>query len=163
MAVKKFRIVKGEWSTFLKDFNRQNQCRRFDLIEGDSSPNASGAVFLGVVYEPRANKIEIYAGESDPARAGRIVHAVDAPRAVYLIRDDELPNPVIGLNIQGPPGTPMVSLQFHATDAGDVKTQWTTSIAHALYIERGMVEGNDLGDWFEAERIIQNTLENFLD
>lgn len=162
MSVKKFRIVKGEWSTFLKDFNRQNQCRRFDLMEGDT-PNASGAVFLGIVYEPNANRIEIYAGESNPNEPGRLVHAVESPRAVYLVRDDDLPDPLVGLNIQGPPGSPMVSLQFHATSAQEVMTHWTTGIAHSLYLMRDMREGDELQDWFEAERIINNTLKGFID
>ncbi len=162
MAIKKFRIVKGEWSTFLKDFNRQNQCRRFDLMEGDNS-NASNAVFLGIVYEPHANKIEIYAGESTPSEPGRLVHAVESPRAVYLVRDDELPDPLVGLNIQGPSGSPMVSLQFHTVSAQEVMTHWTTGMAHSIYLMRDAQEGDALQDWFEAERIIKNTLERFIE
>ncbi|MEZ0328200.1 MAG: DUF2934 domain-containing protein [Dissulfuribacterales bacterium] len=162
MPVKKFRIVKGEWSTFLKDFNRQNQCRRFDLMEGDNL-NASGAVFLGIVYEPNANKIEIYAGESNPAEPGRLVHSVESPRAVYLVKDDDLQDPLVGLNIQGPSGNPMVSLQFHAVSVQEVMTNWTTGIAYSIYLSRDMQEGDELRDWFEAERIIKNTLERFID
>lgn len=162
MAVKKFRIVKGEWSTFLKDFNRQNQCRRFDLMEGDNT-NASNAIFLGIVYEPHPNKIEIYVGESTPSEPGRLVHAVESPRAVYLVRDDDLPNPLVGLNIQGPPGSPMVSLQFHTVSPQDVMTQWTTGIAYSIYLTRNIHEGDELQDWFEAERIIKNTLERFIE
>lgn len=162
MAVKKFRIVKGEWSTFLKDFNRQNQCRRFDLMEGDN-PNALNTIFLGIVYEPHANKIEIYAGESNSTEPGRLVHTVESPRAVYLVRDDELPDPFVGLNIQGPPGNPMVSLQFHTVSSQEVMQQWTTSIAHSIYLMRDRQEGDALRDWFEAERIIKNTLERFIE
>jgi hypothetical protein len=163
MAVKKFRIVKVEWSTFLKDFNRQNQCRRFTLSEGNNTPNASDAIFLGIVYEPRANRIEIYAGDANPAEPGRLVHAVESPRAVYLIRDDESPDPLVGLNIQGPPGTPVVSLQFTETSIQETKTQWTTELAHAIYLTRNIEDGDALKDWFEAERIIKKTLEGFIE
>ncbi len=162
MAVKKTRILKKDWPGFIKDFNLQNQFRRAYLLLGDRAVvSQPGLPLAGLAYEPEARKIEIYFGQDDPHALTHMVHAVEVPRALYLIRDDEAPNPVAGLQIQAAPGTPMVYIYFADENPYEVRAQWTSHLAYALFLERGREHGADQQDWYDAERRIEEALARF--
>ena len=164
MAIKKTRILKKDWPTFIKDFNLQNQFRRAYLLVGEEPVvSEPGLPLAGLAYEPEARKIEIYFGKDDPHALTHMAHVVDIPRALYLIRDEDALNPVVGLQIQAAPGTPMVYIYFADENPYEVRAQWTSSLAYALFLERGQEHGADQHDWYNAERLIEKALAPFIE
>ena len=162
MAQKKMRILKSEWGSFLKDFNRMNQYRWAAVSLGDDFiVGEPGMPLLGIDYDERARRVEIFLGTADPDNLTHLAHAVDVPRAIYLIRDDEASNPVIGLQIQGAPGTKMTRILFLEASPEVSRESWVAAVAHNLYLRRGMEPGADQADWFTAEEIIENICSNY--
>ncbi len=162
MAEKKTRILKKEWKSFLKDFNRMNQYRRAVVQIGDDYiVGEPGMPLLGIDYDDRARRVEIFLGTTDPDNLVHLAHAVDVPRAIYLIKDEEAPNPVVGLQVQGAPGTGMTRIVFVDTECEDGRQKWVAAVAHTLYERRGMEPGADQEDWFRAERIIEAVCKKY--
>ncbi|UKL13031.1 DUF2934 domain-containing protein [Dissulfurimicrobium hydrothermale] len=163
MAPKKTRIIKGEWQSFIRDFNRQNQFRLATFVLGENTIiGGQGAVFVGLSYEPKANKMEVYFGGQDAAHPLNLAHTINGPRAVYLVNDYEADNPVIGLNIQGAPGSRTAYLAFAENSPGEGRRHWTSCIAYHIYENRGMACGLDQQDWYEAESVIEDVSRRFL-
>ena len=106
--MKKMRILKNEWPSFVKEFNRQNQFRRATLTLGeDVVVGEPGLPMVGLAYDTEERKVDIYLGGMDTENLAHLSHGVEVPRALYLITDEEASNPVMGVQIQGPPGTSM--------------------------------------------------------
>jgi hypothetical protein len=165
MAPKKTRINKNEWPSFIRDFNRQNQFRLATMSLGDKMMiGEPGAVLIGIAYEPKANKIEVYFGGHDKENPSRLAHTINGPRAIYLVRDYEASasNPVAGINIQGAPGSQTAYIAFLEISPEEAKQRWTSSLAYNIYEGRGMACGFDQEDWYEAELIIDKVSRPFL-
>ncbi len=157
MPEKKQRILKKEWKQFLKDFNRMNQYRRATVQIGDDYiVGEPGMPLLGIDYDESARRVEIFLGTTDPDNLIHLAHAVDVPRAIYLIKDEEAINPVIGLQIQGAPGTKLTRIKFLDISCEDAREKWVAAVAHTLYERRGMEPGADQEDWFQAEKKIES-------
>ncbi len=163
MASKKKRILKKEWADFLRDFNRRNQFRRTNITLGeDLLIGNPGMPLAGLLYQPGAKRVEVYLGGAGPEDLAFMAHAVNAPRAIYVIEDSEAPNPVVGLQIQGPPKTRMTYVTFQDSDPEEVRCQWTANVAYSLFEKRGKEPGDDQRDWYEAEQLIRSTMERFV-
>ncbi len=164
MAEKKQRILKKDWITFLKDFTRMNQSRRAMVTIGDDTiVGEHGMPLIGVDYDEKGRRVEIFLGTTDPDNLTHLAHAVDVPRAIYLIRDEEAPNPVVGLQIQGKPKTPMTRIRFVDADQATGLHFWVAAVAHTLYERRGGVPGDDQGDWFRAEQAVQDVCKKMIE
>jgi len=163
--MKKTRILKNEWPSFIKDFNRQNQFRRATLTVGeDSVIGEPGLPLVGLAYDEGERKVDIYLGGMDTKNLAHLSHSVEVPRAVYLITDPEAPNPVIGAQVQGAPGTGMAYLIFKDEMSENVKCQWIANVAYSLFEIRGeKVHGEDQKDWYDAERLIKETITPFVE
>ncbi len=163
MASKKTRILKKEWPNFIKEFNRQNQFRRATIFLGDDVLIGSpGLPLTGLAYDPEERKVEIYLGGTNPESLAFLAHTVNVPRAIYIIEDSDAPNPVVGLQIQGPPKTQMTYVTFQESEPGEVRSQWIANVAYALYERRGKVPGDDQRDWYEAEQLINEVANKFV-
>ncbi|MBW2162968.1 MAG: DUF2934 domain-containing protein [Deltaproteobacteria bacterium] len=163
--MKKMRILKNEWPSFVKDFNRQNQFRRATLTLGeDVVVGEPGLPLVGLDFDPEERRVDIYLGGMDTENLAHLGHSVEVPRALYLIRDEEASNPVIGVQIQGPPRTSMAYVMFEDVMPENVKCQWITNVAYNLFEIRGeKVHGEDQKDWYEAERLINETIIPFVE
>jgi hypothetical protein len=163
--MKKMRILKNEWPSFVKDFNRQNQFRRATLTLGeDMVVGEPGLPLVGLAYDPEERRVDIYLGGMDTENLAHLSHGVEVPRALYLIRDEEASNPVKGVQVQGPPGTAMAYVMFGDEMPEDVKYQWIANVAYSLFKMRGeKVHGEDQKDWYEAERLINETIVSFVE
>ena len=162
--MKKMRILKNEWPSFVKEFNRQNQFRRATLTLGeDVVVGEPGLPMVGLAYDTEERKVDIYLGGMDTENLAHLSHGVEVPRALYLITDEEASNPVMGVQIQGPPGTSMVYVMFENEIPEKVKYQWIANVAYCLFeIRGGKVHGEDQKDWYDAERLIKETVVPFL-
>ena len=166
MAAKKMRILKNEWPSFVRDFNRQNQFRRATLTLGEEAAvGEPGMPLVGLTYDPEERRVGIYLGGMDTDNLAHLVHDVKVPRALYLIRDEEASNPVRGVQIQGAPGTDMAYLMFKDEMPEETKYQWIANVAYGLFEMRGGegAYGEDQKDWYEAERIITETVTPFVE
>ncbi len=163
MASKKTRILKKEWPDFVKDFSRQNQFRRVTLLLGDDVLVGSpGLPLAGVTYDPEDRKLEVYLGISDSGDPVRAFHSVEVPRAIYLIKDDDAPNPVVGLQIQGAPKTRMSFVYLQDSDPDEARFQWIANVAFSIYEARGKTPGDDQADWFQAEALVNEVASRFV-
>ncbi|MEA3386228.1 MAG: hypothetical protein U9Q89_07250 [Thermodesulfobacteriota bacterium] len=162
--MKKMRILKNEWPSFVKNFNRQNQFRRTSLTLGeDVVVGGPGLPLVGLDYDPEKRKVDIYLGGMDTENLAHLSHSIEVPRALYLITDEEASNPVLGMQIQGPPGTSMAYVMFEDEIPENVRCQWVTNVAYSFFEMRGeKVHGEDQKDWYEAERLIKETMVPFL-
>ncbi len=163
MAEKKIRILKRDWETFLKDFNRMNQSRPATVSIGDDYiVGDPGMPLLGLDYDEHARRVEIFLGTTDPDNLTHLAHVVEVPRAIYLIRDDDAPNPVVGVQIQAGPGTKMTRISFLEDSQETAREKWVSAISHTIYERRGMEPGSDQEDWFTAEEIIESVCSEYL-
>ncbi|PXF59132.1 MAG: hypothetical protein C4B58_04245 [Deltaproteobacteria bacterium] len=162
--MKKMRILKNEWPSFVKNFNRQNQFRRASLTLGeDVVVGEPGLPLVGLAYDPEERRVDIYLGGTDTENLAHLSHGVEVPRALYLITDEEASNPVVGVQIQGPPGTSMAYVMFEDEMLENVRCHWIANVAYTLFeIRGGKVHGHDQKDWYEAERLIKETIIPFL-
>ena len=162
--MKKMRILKNEWPSFVKDFNRQNQFRRVTLTLGeDIVVGEPGLPLVGLAYDQEGRKVDIYLGGMDTENLAHLSHGVEVPRALYLITDEEASNPVMGVQIQGPPGTSMAYVMFENEMPENVRCQWIANVAYSLFEMRGgKVHGEDQKDWYDAERLIKETIITFV-
>jgi hypothetical protein len=163
--MKKMRILKNEWPSFVKEFNRQNQFRRATLTLGeDVVVGEPGLPLIGLAYDTEKRKVDIYLGGMDTENLAHLSHSVEVPRALYLITDEEASNPVMGVQIQGPPGTSMTYVMFGDEMPEIVKYQWIANVAYNLFEMRGgKVYGEDQKDWYDAERLIKETVIPFVE
>jgi hypothetical protein len=163
--MKKMRVLKNEWPSFVKDFNRQNQFRRVILTLGeDVVVGEPGMPLVGLAHDTEERKVDIYLGGMDTENLAYLSHSVEVPRALYLITDEEASNPVMGVQIQGPPGTSMAYVMFGDEMPEIVKYQWIANVAYSLFERRGgKVYGEDQKDWYDAERLIKETVIPFVE
>ena len=163
--MKKTRILKNEWPSFVKNFNRQNQFRRATLSLGeDLVVGEPGMPLVGLVYNSEERKVDIYLGGTDIENLTHLSHSVEVPRALYLITDEEVSSQVMGLQVQGSPGTNMVYMMFKDEMPENVRSQWIANVAYSLFEMRGgeMAHGEDQKDWYEAERLINEVIIPFV-
>ncbi len=163
--MKKMRILKNEWPSFVKDFNRQNQFRRATLGLGeDIVVGQPGMPLVGLAYDPEKRRVDIYLGGTDTENLAHLSHGIEVPRALYLITDEEAPNPVIGVQVQGPPGTSTAYVMFEDEMPEKAKYQWIANVAYSLHeMKGGKGHGDDQKDWYEAERLINETIIPFVE
>jgi len=162
MGVKKERILKRDWESFLEDFNRDNRFRaavvrlKDNVLEGDW-----GRPFIGINYDPEERVAKIYLGVPQPDDPIKPVYEVKVPRAFWQIVDGDDTTKVLGIQIQPKPGEPMVYITFEDIAPEEVKNRWLQEMAYALYLKRGMEHGKDQEDWFTAENIVEEAINNF--
>jgi hypothetical protein len=163
--MKKMRILKNEWPSFVKDFNRQNQLRRATLTLGEEVVvGEPGLPLVGLDYDAEERRVDIYLGGTDTENLAHLSHGVEVPRALYLITDEEASNPVVGVQVQGPPGTSTAYVMFGDEMPEIVKYQWIANVAYSLFEMRGgQVYGEDQKDWYEAERLINEAITPFVE
>ena len=163
--MKKMRILKNEWPSFVKDFNRQNQFRRATLTLGeDVIVGEPGMPLVGLAYDPEERRVDIYLGGTDTENLAHLSRGIEVPRALYLITDEEASNPVMGVQVQGSPGTGMVYVMFGDEMPEKAKYQWIANVAYSLYeMKGGKGHGDDQKDWYEAERLINETIIPFVE
>ena len=162
--MKKTRILKNEWPSFVKDFNRQNQFRRATLSLGeDLVVGKPGMPLVGLVYDSEERRVDIYLGGTDIENLAHLSHSVEVPRALYLITGEEVSSPVMGVQVQGSPGTSMVYVMFKDEMPENIKNQWIANVAYNFFKIRGEeVHGEDQKDWYEAERLINEAIISFV-
>ena len=120
-----------------------------------------GLLLAGLDYDPQARNVDIFLGGMNPHKLTHLVHSVNVPRAVYLIEDKEAEHPVIGVQIQGAPNTPMTYILFSDANPKENVRQWTAEVAYSLFEMRGEVHGGDQEDWYEAETLIRKISSRF--
>lgn len=163
MASKKTRILKKEWPDFIREFNRQNQFRRATVLLGDEVLVGSpGLPLAGLTYDPEGRRMEVCLGVSNPQDPVRVFHSVEVPRAVYLLQDDDAPNPVVGLQIQGAPKSRMSFIYLQDVNPDGARLQWIANVAFSIYEAKGKTQGDDQADWYQAEALVNEVASRFV-
>ncbi|NPA48936.1 MAG: DUF2934 domain-containing protein [Thermodesulfobacteria bacterium] len=150
--MKKERILKKDWQEFLKKFNAEQQFRPVCVLVGGHEV-CRDMPFLGLVYEPKKNDVEVIVGGIDIEHTAHLIHTLSSPRAIYVLREN---GEVRGIEVQSAKDDNLV-VEFIGPpeEAQRVKRELIEKIAYQLYERRGKEPGKALDDWLEAERIVE--------
>lgn len=158
MAVKKNRVLKKDWDTFIADFNEGKRFGLVNVFEGEFEVRSS-VPLVGILYDEDLRKMIVFAGTEDPDSVCDPVCDMDVPRGVYSMTDSEN-DQICGLQIQGKPGTSMIRVECCDEDSDAGRHDWIKSVAQALYERRGEEEGAPEEDWLQAEKIVEDGIKD---
>ncbi|MFH1688416.1 MAG: DUF2934 domain-containing protein [bacterium] len=158
-------IKRNNWSRFCRSFSANNLLRPARVeIERDGQrivPTAECFPFLGLALSKRGRFIDglqVVAGQPQgEAVALPIVEIMD-PAEVILEqtkngRDQRL-------RLTSKDGTVAV-VELAETEPVNAYQELLSKVAYSLYESRGYGHGNDRNDWFDADRRLRETIEQF--
>ncbi|NPB09567.1 MAG: DUF2934 domain-containing protein [Thermodesulfobacteria bacterium] len=150
--MKKERILKKDWPSFLKRFNAEQQFRPVRVLVGGQEI-CRDLPFMGLVYEDKKKDIELFVGGVDVERPTHLMHTLVSPRAIYVLKEN---GDVRGIEIQSAKD-PNVTVEFIGPpeEAQRVKRELIEKIAYELYLRRGKEPGKALDDWLKAEKLVE--------
>jgi len=152
-------IKKNEWLRFCKSFNVANQYRPNKLIVKSKNNDVSSmslTPFMGMSLRKKGRTIGTLQLCAGRARAEDIVEPVmtiKEPERISLEKDQQGND--TRLRIWSKDGTE-VTLELTGDKETDQYQQLIEQIAYSLFEHRGHSSGQDMGDWFEAERLVKN-------
>ncbi len=157
--MKKERILKKDWPTFLKNFNAEHQFRPVRISVGGQEI-CHDLPFMGLVYEAKKKDVEVFVGGVDVERPSHLIHTLVSPRAIYVLREN---GDVKGIEVQSAKD-PNVTVEFIGPpeEAQRLKKELIEKIAYEFYLRRGKEPGKALEDWLEAERLVDKVAKLYV-
>ncbi|SYZ74472.1 hypothetical protein TRIP_C90100 [Candidatus Zixiibacteriota bacterium] len=156
-------ITKNSWPKFFRTFNSANLYRLADIsiIDKNESSNrvASNLTFLGLGLEKKGRLIDslrFFAGSWNPEKPAESFLAVRQPSKIFVEKDDRGFDRTV--RVQAKDGTEAI---MHLS--GDSRPEpLVEKVAYSIYEKRGRSDGNDMGDWLQAEKIVKKTQESLI-
>lgn len=151
-------IKRTDWPRFCKKFNASNQLRHITLHVSDKhgdNTTIALAPFMGVTLRKKgrqADGFQIFTGWADPEHVTRPVLTIEEPSKIMLEQDGSGCDH--RLVIYGNNGT-TVRMELFGEKTEDMEKSLVQQVAYSLYERRGYTDGNDMGDWFEAEQKVR--------
>jgi hypothetical protein len=151
-------ITRNSWSKFFRTFNSTNLYRQanISIIDKNESTNrvASNLTFLGLGLEKKGRLIDslrVYAGSWNPEKPAESILSVRQPAKIYLEKDDGGFDRLV--RVRAKDGTEAIMELF-----GESRPEpLVEKVAYTIYERRGRTHGNDMDDWFQAEKIVRET------
>jgi hypothetical protein len=151
-------IKRTEWGRFCKKFNATNQFRHITLhITGKNGEQTTGALapFMGITLRKKGRQIDgfqIFTGWADPEQVTRPVMTIEEPSRILIEKDsDDRDHRLV---IHGNGGT-TVRIELFGDKTEEMERSLVEQVAYSIYERRGYTDGNDMGDWFEAEQKVR--------
>ncbi|UCD94888.1 MAG: DUF2934 domain-containing protein [Candidatus Zixiibacteriota bacterium] len=149
-------IKRNAWSKFCRKFSSDNQFRWMKINMIDRTKNESRFAgdfpFIGLSLEKKGRLIDglqLVAGWTDPDRVSRPILSIKDPATVML--EQEKDGTTTALKVMTRDGS---EAMIHLMGARD-PNWFVEKLAYSLYERRGYEHGNDMGDWFEAEKKVR--------
>lgn len=158
-------IKKNDWLRFCKSFNAANQYRPNKLIVKSKNKDVSSmslAPFMGMCLSKKGRAIGALQMCAGRARAEAVVEPVmtiKEPERIFLEKDKQGND--TRLRIWSKDGTE-VSLELTGDKETDQFQHLVEQVAYSLFEHRGHSSGQDMGDWFEAERLVRNAEKDLI-
>ena len=149
-------IKRNTWSKFCRKFSSDNQFRWMKINMVDRAKNetrfAGDFAFMGLALEKKGRIIDglrLLAGWPDPDRVSQPILSIKDPSEVTV--EQEQDGKAAALRVKTRDGSEaMIHLM------GEQNPDWfVEKVAYTLYERRGYAHGNDMGDWFEAEKRVR--------
>jgi len=151
-------IRRNNWSSFCKKFNSANQYRPTTVSVMTNKGNDSMRLmspFMGVALSKKGRLIDgvqIFAARPNPEKVAEPIMTIKQPEKIVL---ETSPNGADStLRIRSKDGT-----EARIELSGEKQREQTKSLvremAYSLFERRGYVIGNDIGDWYEAEKRVR--------
>jgi hypothetical protein len=156
-------ISRNNWSKFCKSFNTANQYRQINIAISDKRNGENHVLenspFLGINIRKKGRIIDgfqLFAGIWDPEKVTAPVLMINEPSKVTIEKDkggiDRF------LKIRAADGAE-ARLEIFGEKKPEPPRELVEKVAYSLYERRGYAQGNDMGDWLEAENILRKTEE----
>jgi hypothetical protein len=153
-------IKRNYWSRFFKKFNSANQYRRAKLTltqDGRENGPTSIGPFMGLALHKKGRLIDgvqFLSGDWDINSVAKPVVTVREPENIWLEKDEHGRDSY--LRVQSADGTE-IRLDLEGEKQQEQERYLVEKIAYSMFERRGYGHGNDMGDWFEAERRVRQT------
>jgi hypothetical protein len=146
-------IKKTEWPKFHTKFNATNLYRpaRLSIVDGDGNQTTiCPAPFMGIALTRQGRKvigIQFLAGQADPEKLVEPIVTVVEPTRLMLETDADGSDRRLSIRSQADNQEIVLEL----TGQRESSQVLVEKVAYSLYERRGYTQGNDRGDWYEAE------------
>lgn len=159
-------ITKNNWSEFCKKFNQANQYRQAKVtvknkdqrevqLKGDSP-------FLGIAPAKKGRSVEgfqLFTGQYDPESIAMPIIAIKEPAKILLEKDNQGHDN--RLMVESKDGT-VASVVLLGKKDPDQYRSFVERVAYAMYERRGYTSGDELADWYTAEKKVREVGQKFV-
>jgi hypothetical protein len=153
-------IKRNNWSRFFKKFNSANQFRGTELSvtgPGTKIDKVPMGPFLGVTLSKNGrfiDGIQFLSGSWNIDAVAEPATTIRDPKQVWLEKDDDGHD--LRLRIRSKDGIE-ARLKLLGEPQFEQKRNLVEKVAYSMYEHRGRRHGDDMGDWYEAEKRVENT------
>ena len=158
-------VKRNTWSKFCRKFSADNMLRGAKIRFNDRKQNDiqfSGEYpLMGLTIEKKGRLIDgilFYAGWTSPDKVAQPILSIKEPDEIFVEKDSDGQD--IGLQVRTRDGgVAMIEL---GENTGSERIQdFVRQVAYSMYERRGYSDGNDMGDWFEAEKKVREAEQLF--
>jgi len=154
-------VKKTSWPGFCKEFNKTNQYRNANITIIDKNNRESGLSgdlpFLGISLGKKGRSIDsikFFAGRWDPDKIAEPILAIKEPEKIMLEKNAEGSD--FRLWVSTKEGS-KARIELQGERNPDLFRSLVEKVAYSIFEKRGYSTGNDMNDWFEAERVVRKT------
>jgi len=159
-------VKRNTWSKFFKTFSSKNQHRSINVNVQDKKNQQTEIVgnfsLMGLALEKKGRLIDgikLYAGWADPELVTQPIISFKNPSEVFLEKGNDGTD--TRLKVKTKDGTEAV-IDLNEGGKPEQGRRLVERIAYSLYERRGRSNGNDMGDWLEAENRVRRAEEMFV-
>ncbi len=150
-------IKRNSWSRFCRQFTSSNQYHQTIIVVDGNSEKRSVSIepFMGMSLTKKGrfiDGIQVYSGGMTPEDVLDPVMKINDPDSIVLEKDDNGRDRF--LHITSKDGT-KVRLKISNDCEEQGYKNLTEKIAYTMFERRGYTIGNDMGDWLDAEKHVQ--------
>ena len=152
-------VRRNTWSRFCKRFNSLNRYRPVSVrVKQNGSKEVEVShdtplVGIAITKSGRyIDGIELFTAQSDPESLSRPIVSIKQPVRILSEKDDEKKDN--WLMIESDDGSQLKIELSGDTDHGKHRT-YVEKLAYSMYERRGYQSGQDVDDWLEAERRLE--------
>ena len=158
-------IKKTDWLHFCKSFNAANQYRPNKLIVKGKNKDVSSmslVPFMGMSLSKKGRTIgalQMCAGRAHSEAIAEPVMTIKEPERIFVEKDKRGID--TRLRVWSKDGTE-VSLELTGDKETDQFQRLVEEVAYFLFEHRGHASGQEMGDWFEAERLVRHAEKDLI-
>ncbi len=157
------KIKKSEIENFLIDFSRKNQFKPtvVDRASGRKKERiVEDAYFLGFYCKMKmgdADKIFLFKATTDYRFIGELVFEIDNIKDVLFLRGTEIDEIIFKL------GRSRYIVKVFGRPNDNMRRETVAKVAYFIWERKGGIGSQELENWAEAERIVQDWVRIFTD
>ncbi|MEW5924350.1 MAG: DUF2934 domain-containing protein [Candidatus Zixiibacteriota bacterium] len=158
-------VKRNTWSKFCRKFSADNMLRGAKVRFNDRDKNDiqfSGEYpLMGLTVEKKGRLIDgilFYAGWTSPDKVAQPILSIKEPDEIFVEKDKDGHD--IGLQVRTKNGG-VAMIELGESTGSERFQSFVEKVAYSMYERRGYSHGNDMGDWFEAEKKVKEAEQMF--